>query len=182
MTTTELQQALAYLFPTAAVPGASNWTLTTDANGNASIVLWNNSLGTQPTIAQLTTALTACQVQQAQTAQNVTLQAAYTKARYGTPVTLTSGSTMLTFPTDTATQTNVMGYLTAFTSANAPAQMPLQDASETIQMLTFAQLQTLAQTIATESISAYSTLVSLSAQVAAATTVAAVQAVTWPTS
>jgi hypothetical protein len=180
MTLTDLQAALAYLYPAASMPGANNWSLATDAQGNASILLWNNTLGTQPTTDQLATALTATQTAAARVTQIATLTASYGKARYGTPVSLTVGSTTLTFPTDTATQTNVTGYLVAFTATNAPAQMPLQDSSQTVQMLTYAELQTLAQAIANESISAFTTLVNLTAQVDAAATVAAVQAITWP--
>jgi len=48
--------------------------------------------------------------------------------------------------------------------------------------LTYAQLQSLAQAMATQSMTAWQTVQGLAAQVMAATTVAAVQAVVWPAS
>jgi hypothetical protein len=177
MTLLQLQQVLAILFPNAA-PGS--WQVTTDTFGNASIALWNNSIGAQPTAAQLTAALASVQLQQTQAAQVATLNASYQTARYGTPVTLISGTATLSFPTDVATQTNVTGYLVAFTATTAPATMPLQDVNGVTQQVTYAQLQTLAASIATQSITAYTTLEGLLAQVGAATTAAAVQAIVWP--
>jgi hypothetical protein len=180
MTLIQLQQCVQAIYPAAIYP--ANYSATVDTSGNATINLWNNAIGVQPTAAQLTAQLAAMQLAQAQTAQTAVLTAAYTTARYGTPVSLASGSpaTTLSFPTDTLTQSNIMGYLVAFTAANAPAQMPLQDASGNVQMLTYAQLQTLAQSMATQSMTAWQTLQGLITQVLAATTVAAVQAIVWP--
>jgi len=180
MTLIQLQQCVQAIYPAAIYP--ANYSAVVDGSGNATIGLWNNAIGVQPTAAQLTAQLAAMQLAQAQSTQIALLTAAYTTARYGTPVSLVSGATTLSFPTDTLTQSNIMGYLVAFTSANAPAAMPLQDASEKVQTLTYAQLQSLAQAMATQSMTAWQTVQGLAAQVMAATTVAAVQAVVWPAS
>lgn len=179
MTLAELQQAVAFLFA-AAVYGQS-YTAAVDASGNATIALWNNALGAQPDATALSTALSGAQLAAAKTAQMETLVSAYSAARYGTPVTVTSGSTTLSFPADQATQMNVSGYLVAYASPNTPpASMPLADVNGVAQSVTYAELQQMAKAIADQSVSAFNQLQTLQAQVAAATTISAVQAVVWP--
>lgn len=184
MTAAQLQQVIASIYPAAVTASTSTYTMAVDTSGNATIALWNNTLGTEPTTAQLTAALTALQLAAAQQSQIATLDASYNGNRYGAPVAITSGSTTLTFPTDTATQMNVMGLLAAYGLPNSVAVptggIPLQDNSGTTQTLTLAQVQQLAGAIANQSISAWQTLDSLQAQVSAATTIAAVQAIVWP--
>lgn len=180
MTQTDLQNAVAAIYPNIVYPGS--YTIVLDTSGNASIGLWNNSVGPQPTVAQLTAALAQIPLTQAQTAQNAALLTSYNMARYGTTATITpaAGGAALTFPTDPSTQQNIIGYLVAFNATDAPAQMPLADANNAAQMLTYADIQALAKLIATQSIAVWQTLKSLQAQVATATTIAAVQAVVWP--
>ncbi len=178
MTLTELQQAILSIYPTAVYP--STYTVAVDTSGNATIALWNNSIGVQPTATQLADALAVLEVKPAQTAQLATLLASYNAQRYGAPVPIVSGTTTWSFPTDTLTQTNVMGYLVAFNAATTPAGgLPLQDVNGTVQMLTYAEMQALALAIGTQSIAAWQKLKTLEAEVMAATTVAAVQAIVW---
>lgn len=182
MTLSQLQQAVTYLFPTAVYP--TTYTATVDSSGNATIALWNNTLGAQPTTDQLTTALAASQLAQAKTTQNALVTDSYNTARYGTPVSISVSGVTLTFPVDVVTQQNVMGYLCAYGLPNASAMpvggVPLQDASNSVQMLTLPDLQNLAGVIANQSASAWTTMNSLLNQIAAATTVTAAQAIVWP--
>lgn len=177
MTLPELQQAVAYLFPSAVY--GTTWTASVDSSGNATINLWSNSIGAQPDSTALSTALVESQLAAAKTTQNATLVVSYNAARYGTPVSITVGSTTMTFPTDTLTQANVTGYLVAFSASTAPASMPLVDATGTTQSLTYAAMQSLAEAIGNASIAAWTKLKTLQADVTAATTIADVQAVVW---
>jgi hypothetical protein len=173
----QLQQAVQYLSPSAIYQ--VSYTVSVDGDGNGTLDVWNSVLGAQPSADQLTTALAAAQLLGAQTMQTAAITAAYQAARYGASVSLTVGSTTLSFPTDPTTQTNIMGYLVAFTAETAPATMPLLDASGNTQSLTYTQLQTLAQSIASQSITIWQSYTSLCAQIEAATTISALQAITW---
>lgn len=177
MTLANLQQAVAYLFPSSVY--SVTWTANTSDSSNVVIALWNGTLGAQPTASQLAAALASSQLQTAQTAQTAILQTAYEGARYGTPLAIVIGTASVQFPTNAATQTNVMGYLTAYSAATSPATVPLQDATGSVQNLTYAELQSLAAAIADQSIAAWTKLQGLLASVQTATTVAAVGAVTW---
>lgn len=177
MILSDFKNAITYLFPKAVY--TVDYTAALDVNKSATLLLWNPTLGEAPTADQITAALSAYNLANVKAPQIATIEAAYETARYGTPVSLTVGSNTLSFPTDTATQTNITGYLVAFNATNAPATMPLQDASGAVQMLTYAQLQTLALTIANNSMTVWQKMAGLIAQINAATTIAAVQAVVW---
>ena len=178
MTLAELQQAVRQLFPSA-IYGPS-YTAAVDASGNATIALWNNTLGAQPTDTALSDALAASQLATAKAQQEEALVKAYSAARWGTPVSITSGSTTLTFPTDTATQTNVAHYLSVFRGmATLPGSVPLADSGGVVQSITPAQVQSYAEAVLTQSTAAFQKLSQLLGQVKAATTVADVEAVVW---
>lgn len=179
MTPADLQQALSYLYQSGG-PNVS-YTMQTDAAGQATIALWDNSLGTQPTPAQLATALAAAQLQVAKDAQTTSLQAAYMGARYNTAVQITTAAgASVSIPTDESTQTNVAGYLVAYAPPNkAPATMPLIDATGAVQSLALSDLQAIAKATADASVAAFNKLTTLLGQVQAATTIADVQAVVW---
>lgn len=178
MNLAQLQQAVLKIYPT--ISSQTAYTTSFDSSGNAEIVLWNNSVGPQPTDAQLSSALSALQLEQAQAEQDSVLNAAYQTARFGTPVTITASSgATLTFPTGPDTQQDIMGYLVAYDATDAPSQLPLQDSSGVVQQLTYADLKTLAKSIANNSYTAWLKLQSLLGQVKAATTISAVQAVVW---
>lgn len=188
MTSAQIVQVLKVLYPTALQ--GNDYTLTVDSSGNAAIALWSTTLGTPPgtppTPAALQAALDSQTLSQAVAAQTATIMAAYNANRYGAPVSISNGTSTLTFPTDALTQQNIAYLLVAFGLPNAVAApsagMPLEDSSGNVQMLTVPQLQQLAGAIANQSITAWLTLKNLLAQVNAATTVAAVQAVVWPSS
>jgi hypothetical protein len=179
MTSNDLQAAIAYIYPAVKYPGS--YTMVVDVTNNATIGLWDNTVGIQPTVDQLAAASLALQLNPAKLTQIATLETAYATARYGTPVTITSAaSASLTFPTDTYTQSNVIGYLVAYDATDWPStNVPLQDASGAIQMLAFADMKLLAKTIADSSMTVWQHLMTLLGQVEAATTVAAVQAIVW---
>ncbi len=179
MTLQQLQSSIAYLFPSAA-PNVS-YTTVVDSTGNATIALWNNALGAQPTTAQLTSALATVELAPSKAAQITTLDSSYQTARYNTPVTITSTTkASWVFPTDASTQTSIMGYLAAFDASDWPsAGLPLQDSSGTVQTTQYADVKAIAQAIANQSVAVWQKLQTLIAQVNAATTVAAVQAIVW---
>ena len=181
MTNKDLQAAIGYLYLAVKYPGS--YTMVVDVNGNATIGLWDNTLGTQPTTDQLAAASLTLQLSPAKLAQTAVLEAAYNKARYGAPVTITASSgTSVTFPTDSATQFNVVGYRSAYDQTDWPADgVPLQDATGAVPLLTCADMKTLAKTIAEQSRLAWVTMMGLVTQVNAATTLDAVNAVNWPT-
>lgn len=180
MTFSDLQEAVSYLFP-ASVYG-QNYTAAVDTQGNATINLWSNALGVQPTPAALTTALNDASLNAASAVQVAALTSSYQAARWGRDVILDqSGGGKLVFPSDASTQSNVMGYLVAYASPNQPPKtMPLLDASGVVQQVTYSQLSLLAGMIADRAITAFTLYQSLLAQIKAATTVAAIEAVVWP--
>lgn len=111
-----------------------------------------------------------------QASQIAAVTAGYNAARYAGTVSVGG----MTFPTDPATQQNIMGYLVAFLApATPPAAMPLQDASGVSQSLTYAQLQALAEAIANASIAAWNKLESLTGNIKGAATAEAVQKIQW---
>lgn len=181
MTLSDLQSAVTYLFPTAVY--GQNYTAAVDAQGNATINLWSNALGMQPTPDALATALNDSVLDAARTSQIATLTSSYQGNRWGANVTIPAetGGTRLAFPLDPATQSNVMGYLVAYQAPNQPPKtMPLLDASGVVQQLTYSQLSLLAGIIADRAIAAFTQYQDLVTQVKAATTVAAIEAVMWP--
>lgn len=179
MNTTLLQQCIKYLYPTAVFP--DNYTVKTDANGAASIGLWDFSLGAPPTPEQLTAASIAVSLEPAKEAKINQLRNTYQATRYGNSVAiaLASGATV-SFPTDPSTQQNIVGYLSAYKPEQWPGNgVPLQDATGAVSRLTRADVENLATTIADNSIQVWEKLMALVGQVNAAQTVADVNAVTW---
>jgi hypothetical protein len=178
MTQVELQQAVRQLYPSSIYN--VDWTVVVDTSGTATLKLWNNALGPQPTDTELAAALAASQLAVAKATQTSQLLAAYQTEVYNTPVSLTVGSNTYSFPVDDATQTNITKYLSVFAKMTTPpATVPLADANGKPQQLSPADLQALAELILTQSVSAWTKLVQLQAQVAAATTIAAVQGISW---
>ena len=174
MTSVQLVQVLQVLFP-AALQGVNGYTLTVDASGNASILLWNNALGTQPTAAQLTAELAALQLKQSQEAQIAALSASYTANGYADVAymntTFPCGSSQLLLLSCTLVQ--------AGTPQGLPSGFQWWDANGKGVSMTLAQLQGLGNAIFAQVYAAYAKLQGLIAEVEAATTIAAVQAVVW---
>lgn len=189
MTLDELKQAVQFLRPGAvhtsktdprSRTASPNWKAAVDNSGNAAIDLWNPALGPEPTTEQLTAAIATSDLADAQSAQSAKIAAAYKKAKYQTPITVTVGRNTLSFPTDEVTQMEVLSYLVTFNAANAPAQMPLEDASGNMQMLTYGEIQAVAKAITASSIAAHKKHNELQAQISAARSRAEIRAITWP--
>ncbi len=174
MNSAQLVQVLKVLFPSA-MQGNEGYTLSVDGSGNASILLWNNALGTQPTTAQLTAELASLQLQQAQSTQITALASAYAAA-VASPVPYMS----TTFLNDPPHQQLLSRAAQAYTLAGAvPNEFFVPDANMNEVAMTLTQLQGLVAAIAAQEWTAFTQWVSLQKQVAAATTMAAVQAVVW---
>lgn len=173
MNQAQLISVIANLFPTAILN--SDYTIAIDSSGNATIKLWNNALGTQPTSALLTTTLATLQLQQAQQSQLATLGAAY-QAAVATPVPYMSTS----FPNDAVHQQLLARAAQAYNIANAvPTDFYVPDVNNKPVPMTLAELNGLVSAIAAQEYAAFVKYGTLQAQVAAATTVAGVQAIVW---
>lgn len=126
-----------------------------------------------PTAAQL--------LAQAQTAQIAALASSY-QAAIVMPVSYTSkGGVTKTYQADAASVANLSQMLLAFAaSQSVPAGFYWVSLDNTQVPFTYADMQGLAAAFGTQGAAAFQKLQSLKAQVNAATTVSAVQAVVWP--
>lgn len=179
MKTKDLLAAITYLCPTAVL--STNYGISADPDDNATIAHWHSSLGTQPTTDQLTAASAAVTLNAARKAKMSSLMASYNAARYGTPVTVTLASgASVSVPTSQTTQMDLMGYRCTYDATDWPsAGVPLQVGDGTVHMVTYADVKAIAVAIAVASQPAWQKLNTLSAQVSAATTLDAVNAVVW---
>jgi len=121
------------------------------------------------------------ELETAQQQQRDAVLAGYQIARWGTPVniTLASGVTA-TFTGSPAMQENLSQYAIVHLAApNPSAQMPLQDANDTTQILTWVDLQNLIQTFVDRSTAVWIKQKTLLGQIDAATRVEAVQQIQW---
>jgi Domain of unknown function (DUF4376) len=171
-------QIVKYLYPTA-IFGTDFNLYFAPGSTTPTLLNWNSTkLGAQPTVAILQQAWPSVLLQQAQTTQLATLQTAYQAAAY-TPVSYMS----TTFPC-TANAIHLMqgALLQGSTPQGLPSSFNWYDVSGSGVAMTLTQLQSLANLFFGQINGAYQTLQSLTAQVNAATTTAAVQAITWPTS
>ena len=125
-----------------------------------------------PTAAQL--------LAQAQSAQILLLKQAYQQA-IQQPVSFTSkGGITKTYQADPGSISNLQSMLLAFQAAAAvPAGFYWVSADNTQVPFTYADMQGLAQTIGAQGAAEFQHLQNLKAEVLAATTVSAVQAITW---
>lgn len=174
VTLNDLKNAISTLYP-AAKPGV-DYTLATDTSGNSTIALWNNALGAQPTTAQITAAVSTYSLSSAKAAQLAILQAASTAAATANLVYGTH-----TFPTDQATvQLAKDAYIAAQANGGTmPANFYVLDINGARVTVTLAQLQAFYNAVFAQRFAAQDKYNTLAAQVAAASTVAAVQAVVW---
>lgn len=172
MTHNELVAAIKYIVPDALE--FSGYTITTDAAGNATIATWDASLGTEPTATQLTSALSAVQLAQAQSAQINLLVTAYEGNGYA-PISYMS----TTFPCGPSTLLLLSCTLVqAATPQGLPSGFQWFDNTGTGVQMTLADLQGLGNAIFAQTYAAYGKL-GLIKQVESATTVQEVQAVVW---
>lgn len=177
MTAAQLQKVIATIYPTVTASGPSTYTVTVDSTGNATITLWNNALGVEPTTAQLTAGLTAMQLTAAQQSQILLLEEGYEAVTY-TPVSYMG----TTFPCTANAIALMQGVLLqGSTPQGLPTGFSWYNSENQPVAMTLAQVQGLANLFFANVNTAYNQLQTLSAQVMAATTVTAVQAITWPT-
>jgi hypothetical protein len=117
---------------------------------------------------------------QAQTAQISTLQAAYQQAIQA-PVSYTSkGGVTKTYQADPGSVANLQNMLLAFSATQTvPSGFYWVAVDNTQVPFTYADMQGLAQTFGEQGASAFQHLQTQKAAVLAATTVSAVQAITW---
>lgn len=181
MTLENLQQYISGVYPTAQY--IRDYTMATDDTGNAYILLWNNSIGPQPTNEQLQAQADLLTLRRAQSDKVNQLQSIYTAHRFGATITiqLESGQSA-TFPTDPLTQQNVVGYIASGDVDWSPDGEPLQAADGSVAFLSFADVQLLALSIRKQSKTIWLKYQELLSQVKSATTPDEVSAVVWPTS
>ena len=112
--------------------------------------------------------------------QNNTLTAAYQNAIQQSVSYASKGGVTKTYQADPQSVANLSQMLLAFQAAGAvPSGFYWVAADNTQVLFTYADMQGLAQTMGTQGLTAFQKLQTLKAQVNAATTVAAVQAVVW---
>lgn len=149
---------------------------TNNTTPDASIVLWNNANGTQPTTDQLQAALDAIQIVGYRTMQTTAINNSFQTATYGTPIAYMG----TTFWTDADSQTLLLGASSAMTLAGAvPSGFAWWDTTSTPVPMTLAELQGLFQAVVAMINVNFIKKKTLLAQITAATTIAAVQAVIW---
>jgi hypothetical protein len=169
----QLLNVLSILFPGSLYP--RDYTLAVDGSGNASISMWSGTIGAQPTADQLATELASLQFQQAQAAQIALLGAAY-QAAVASAVAYMGTA----FMDDPEHQQLLARAVQAYTLAGAvPAGFFVPDVNNAPVAMTLAQLQGLAAAVAAQEWAAFSKWMTLQKDVAAATTIAAVQAIVW---
>lgn len=174
MNQSELVSSIQALYPNAL--RNSGYTVSVDSSGNATIALWANSIGSQPTTAQLTAALATLQLTQAQTAQVAVIEAAFQVAAYETPVSYLGN----TYWCDSQSQFMLLGAAFGYGLAGAvPSGFTWWSSTGVAVPFTLSQLQGLATTVLGAFQQNFSKRKALLAQIAAATSVTAVQAVVW---
>ncbi len=173
MNQSQLIQAITALMPNANY--SRDYTIAVDASGNATILLWNNALGTQPTATQLASTLATLQLQAAKAQQLQLLAAAY-QAAMTAPIAYMG----TTFANDPVHQQILSRAVQAFTLAGAvPSGFFVPDSNNAKVSMTLAQLQGMVPVVSASEWAATQTWVSVQEQVAAASTITEVQAVVW---
>lgn len=142
----------------------------------AAILTWNAAIGTQPTTDQIQSVLTGIKLSGYKQSQSNAIQAAYQNAAYNTPVAYMG----TTFWTDSDSQFKVLGAAWGYGKAGSvPDGFAWWDATGNGVPMTLPQLEGLAQATLAAVEAAFLKRKTYLAAIAAATTVAAVQAVTW---
>jgi len=145
-------------------------------DGVAAILTWDSSLGVQPTTSEIQSALADIKLSGYKSIQSGLIQAAYQNAAYNTPIAYMG----TTFWTDSDSQFKVLGAAWGYGKAGAvPDGFAWWDATGTAVPMTLAQIEGLAQATLAEVEAAFVKRKSLLVAIAAATTIAAVQAVVW---
>lgn len=172
MSIDELVQAVRVLYPSAM--RGNDYTANVTA-GVATLALWNNALGEQPTSDQLTTTLLAVQLSEAKQTQLNMLAAAYSAATASDVAYMST-----TFAADQQSQQIFGQALTVYNVAGAvPTGFFTADAAGNKVTMTLDQLKGLCNSIADQVWTSFQRWVAVRESLATATTVASVQAITW---
>ncbi len=183
MTAAQLQSAIASLFPTA--KSGIDYTFTLDSAGNATITLWNNALGVQPTMTELTAAVTAAQLASAQQAQIAIITAASVTAQT-TGFTSSALGSAYTYPSSPTDQGNLTAVVTSSLYPNAPTTASYSfwctSAAGVSGFVahTAGEIQQVGSDALKTIMAIKQQAVTLADTITACTTVAAVQAIVWP--
>lgn len=145
-------------------------------SGVASLLTWNATLGTQPTADEIQAALASVKFAAYKQIQASTIQVSYQNAAYNTPIPYMG----TTFWTDSDSQFKLLGAAWGYGKAGAvPDGFAWWDATGAAVPMTLDQLEGLATATLDAVNTAFVKRKTLLAAVAAATTVTAVQAITW---
>ncbi len=177
----QLLNVLSILFPGSM--RVRDYTVVVDGSGNATIALWNNTIGAQPTADQLAAELAALQLQQAQAAQTAIIAQASAMAQ-STGFTSSALGTPYSYPS--AARTRPICALAAHIhcSLAIPVTGPLSSGVQPLPVWApLSHTPRLSPTSRTNAQAAIMTQKSkqntLTQQINAATTIAAVQAIVW---
>jgi Domain of unknown function (DUF4376) len=156
------------------VPGP-DFTIVPATGGGTAIGAWTTTVAPQPTVDQLTAASNALDRGAAQSAQIQKLSVPY-QAALQVPVSYMG----TTFEADLSSQTIVAHAMLVYSTEGAtPSGFYFVDSNNNQVPMTLTQLQGLGSAIAASYLLTFQKWTALKAQVLAATTVTAVQAVVW---
>jgi len=182
MTPQQLQQCVSALVPAATYPGS--YTIVSDSSGSASIGLWNNAAGAQPTADQLAAELLVLQLAAAKAAQLAIIAAASLAAQTSGFTSSALGSSH-SYPSGAADQSNLTAVVTASLIPGQPSGTTYlfwcsdSSGAGVFAAHTAAQIQQAGLDGMAAIMAAKQKQLTLSQQIEAATTVAAVTAVVW---
>lgn len=146
-------------------------------NDVPTLLTWKAELGAQPSQEQIQTTLDSIQLEGYKRLQATVIEASYQNATYNTAI----GYMGTTWWTDQNSQSMLMGALVVFGATNSvPEGFQWWDATNTGVPMTLQELQGLSAAILTRVNTNFVKRKTLLANITAATTVAAVQAIIWP--
>jgi len=178
----QLVQVLKSLFPSAMQN--KDYEVAVDQSDNATIALWNPALGTAPTADQLTAALNTLLLAQAKAAQMAAVAAASVAAQTSGFSSSALGSAY-SYPSGTQDQANLTALVTASMIPGNPSGWTCLfwctsgAGVSNFVAHTAAQIQKVGQDALTAIMAAKQKQLTLTMEIEAATSVAAVQAIVW---
>jgi hypothetical protein len=169
MNQNDMIAAIGKLFPTSTF--GADYTFT----DSLSIRTWNNSLGEQPAIEQIQTALDSIQLSGYKQQQAAKIEASYQNAAFNTSIPYMG----TTFWTDQSSQSMLTGALVVLGKSGVPDGFMWGDATGVGVPMTLADLDGLGAAILGRMNTDFWKHKTLQAQIDAATTIAEVQAIVW---
>jgi hypothetical protein len=182
MTHIQLLNILSILFPGSLYP--RDYTFAEDSAGNASIALWNTTLGIQPTTGQLLAELAKMQLQQAQTVQIAAIATASSTAQT-TGFTSSALGSAYTYPSGLQDQSNLCACCTYSLFPGNASDWTVEFWCSTSAGVgafvahTAAQIQQVGRDAQASIMTQKAKQNTLTQQIIAATSIDAVQAVVW---